>query len=266
MGGSREDFERTLRFMRSLDEIWCPRREPFAWGTAFFNDDFATQWDYNFLSVERPDGRLAVQSLAEEAERVQGAAGLGHRKVYIEDAALGARLRRGFQDLGWIADRLVVMAYREGGPRADASPAAEVEWSTVEPLRYRFARSASWGINERVIGENVRGGEWAGRVAGARYFTVIGEDEPVSVCDLYSDGKVAQVEDVGTLDEFTGRGYAKAVVQLALDEALEQGCDLVFLVADGEDWPKELYAKLGFEPVGCVYGFIRDDAHPKARS
>jgi predicted N-acetyltransferase YhbS len=43
----------------------------------------------------------------------------------------------------------------------------------------------------------------------------------------------------------------------AVEEARRAGADLVFLVADDKDWPKQLYARLGFEPVGLAYKFIR---------
>jgi predicted N-acetyltransferase YhbS len=36
----------------------------------------------------------------------------------------------------------------------------------------------------------------------------------------------------------------------AIAAAREAGADFVFLVADADDWPKEWYARLGFEPIG----------------
>jgi len=41
---------------------------------------------------------------------------------------------------------------------------------------------------------------------------------------------------VGTLEEHRGKGYASAVVLRAADEARRGGADLVFLVADAQDW------------------------------
>jgi hypothetical protein len=47
------------------------------------------------------------------------------------------------------------------------------------------------------------------------------------------------------------------VVQTAVEASLETGNELTFLVADDEDWPKQMYAGLGFEPVGRRYEFTR---------
>ena len=37
----------------------------------------------------------------------------------------------------------------------------------------------------------------------------------------------------------------------------EQGNELTFLVALADDWPQELYRRLGFEPAGLIHRFRR---------
>ncbi len=71
-----------------------------------------------------------------------------------------------------------------------------------------------------------------------------------------AEARAAQVEDVGTLPEHRGRGYASAVVLAAIAAAREHGADFVFLVADKEDWPKELYRRLGFDELGYYVKFV----------
>jgi predicted GNAT family acetyltransferase len=83
------------------------------------------------------------------------------------------------------------------------------------------------------------------------------DGQPASVCELYVLGDVAQVEDVNTIEEFRGRGLGSAVVLAAADAARARGCDVVFLIADDADWPKDLYARLGFDPVGRFWSFVR---------
>jgi ribosomal protein S18 acetylase RimI-like enzyme len=57
--------------------------------------------------------------------------------------------------------------------------------------------------------------------------------------------------------EQRGRGYASAVVLRAVEEARADGAELVFLVADAEDWPKELYRRLGFDEIGANLKLLR---------
>ena len=77
------------------------------------------------------------------------------------------------------------------------------------------------------------------------------------MCELYVRGSMAQIEDVNTLEEFRNRGLGRAVVQRAADDARTRSAETVFLHALDDDWPKELYAKLGFDPIGYVWSFVR---------
>jgi GNAT superfamily N-acetyltransferase len=54
-----------------------------------------------------------------------------------------------------------------------------------------------------------------------------------------------------------GRGHATAIVLRALEEARNGGHELTFLIADENDWPKELYARLGFGPIGRKFAFVK---------
>ena len=78
-----------------------------------------------------------------------------------------------------------------------------------------------------------------------------------AVTTLYSDGTTAQVEDVATLRDYRGRGLARAAVSAAIDAAVDMGHRFVFIVADDDDWPKDLYGRLGFDPIGRAWSFTR---------
>ena len=65
------------------------------------------------------------------------------------------------------------------------------------------------------------------------------------------------MEDVYTAPEARGRGYARALVCRAVELARSGGHDLVFITADDNDWPKLLYERLGFRPLGRVWQFHR---------
>ena len=75
-------------------------------------------------------------------------------------------------------------------------------------------------------------------------------------CHVRSRGGVAQIEDVNTLPAFRGRGHGRAIVQRALDEARATH-DLVYLEALEDDWPRELYAKLGFVEIDRSHHHLR---------
>ncbi len=61
-----------------------------------------------------------------------------------------------------------------------------------------------------------------------------------------------------------GKGYGNAVVLLALQEAWAAH-DFVFIEAEEGDWPKDWYARVGFEMAGVVCDLVRDPQPPAGR-
>jgi len=53
------------------------------------------------------------------------------------------------------------------------------------------------------------------------------------------------------------RGLARAALLAALEASRLTGNELTFLAADADDWPKHLYRRLGFDPIGVATGLIR---------
>ena len=93
--------------------------------------------------------------------------------------------------------------------------------------------------------------------AGTRFFAVELDGVIAAYCELYLHAGAAQVEDVNTLEAWRNRGAGRAVVLAAVAAARAAGADLVWLVADADDWPKGLYEKLGFEPLATSWQFTK---------
>jgi len=246
------DFEREL-------ELRCSTvTEPTAFGTAFLNLDFPLRYDSNFVWVDPPLRGVDADSLAADADRALGEHGLAHRKLYIDDDLHGGRLAAAFLDLGWSAERLLIMAQaRESEKRRPTVQVSELGFAEARPFLELVLRRQPYADSEEAVRQltEIRG--VYEREAGARFFVADVDGQPASVCELYVLGDVAQVEDVNTIEEFRGRGLGSAVVLAAAAAARARGCDVVFLIADDADWPKDLYKRLGFDPVGRLWSFVR---------
>jgi GNAT superfamily N-acetyltransferase len=151
------------------------------------------------------------------------------------------------------------MVLRRPRDRA-ATPGLAVE---VDAGRHQLAEAAGireepYGRDEEIVRQLVgMRAALAGAVPAARFFVGRADGVDAAVTTLYSDGATAQVEDVATLRDYRRRGLARATVSAAIDAAVEMGHELVFIVADEDDWPKELYARLGFDPIGRTWAFTR---------
>ena len=255
------ELERAAAFEDALLEAAAERIERVPLGSAVFTDSLPVVWSLNHLRVEEPGA--GVEEIVAEAERLQGGAGLEHRRVSIADEDTGKNLEDGFNALGWKPDVFLFMVPRRDPNRpVDTSGVVEIEREELRPIREAIL--GEWlgdldGEVMRQIGESDRRFAEAGN---ARHFAVLVDGKPVSSTDLFSDGRTAQIEDVGTLPDHRGAGHASAVVMKALEEAQAMGHEFIFLVADARDWPKEMYRRLGFDGVGEKYAFLLSDHAP----
>ncbi len=254
-----EDLRRACAFEEALRERCAERILPLPWGRAVFSPGLNRVWELNVVRVERAG--VSIEELIAEAERLQGEAGLAHRRIVVLDEDAGAALEPGFSERGWKTDSFVYMVHRGEPPaRANSVRVEEVERKAVDPLREVIIRAEPWGNDDEVVRQLLDSSARVAKAGLGRQFAVLVNGKPVSAADLYSDGRTAQIEDVATLPEHRGRGLATAVVLRALADAIDAGHELVFLIADDKDWPKELYAKLGFEAVGRKFAFLRPPA------
>jgi N-acetylglutamate synthase-like GNAT family acetyltransferase len=260
-----DDLSRIRSFIRWFEATVTDRTEPWRFGTAFFDDRFPNKWDANFLRVDRPVGAATPAELAAEADRLQSH--LRHREFIVPDDGEGARLAGGLGELGYAGDRLVTMSLRRepDRPAPDLS-AGEADLETVRPVLVRGNLEMEDGMSRddaemlvdyrSVIIERI----------GARFFAASVDGEVAGCCELYLHDGVAQIEDVVTAERFRNRGVARAFLDAAIAAAREAGAEVVFLVADDDDWPKHLYAKLGFDEVDRFRQFTKPPPKPVAAS
>ena len=249
------DRERAAAFLAETYRRRVERVDRFPWGELVVTPSLADVWDANFAIVARWPG--SAHELTAESERAQAEAGFAHRKTVILDEVLAARVWPEIAAQGHeFVSRYVVMAKRRPPDRA-ADPEVRIlevgatEW--VDGRRAMIELDGLGSVAEQLL-------ELDNRLAAAvetRHLAALVDGRVVSYAGLYLDGDVAQIEDVATLPAHRGRGLARAVVLHAAEEARRSGAELVFLVADESDWPKELYARLGFEAVGVEHVFGR---------
>jgi ribosomal protein S18 acetylase RimI-like enzyme len=259
------DFERTVRFWRELQERLSTRREDFAWGTAYLDEAFPLRYDANHLWIDAPAPAAGVGDLVAEADRILGGAGLTHRKVMVAREDEGSRWSMGFGELGYRISRLLTMAVgREPGEAVDPSAVDVVSFAEARDVIEAVNAREPYGTSAEVVRQLTDYHGKLERELGCRFYVARVDGEIGAFCELYGLGPIAQVEDVNTLEEFRGRGLAKAVVSAAVRDARADGADLIFLYADADDWPQHLYARLGFRPLGYGLEYVLDGRHADA--
>jgi hypothetical protein len=214
-------------------------------------------WVLNQLVVDTETDAAGLMAALDDLYR-----GLAHRRAFVERADVGDRLAPAMRAAGWLAERDVFSVLRRERDRA-ATPglAREVDEPAIRAVEAQTIAEHS-PQDALVVDQLLAARDVFGRAGSARYFVAAADGVDACHATLYSDGVIAQIEDVGTVMAFRGRGLARAVCSAAIDAAVAAEHDLIFIAADDDDWPKELYAKLGFDPVGKAWSFTRPPARP----
>jgi ribosomal protein S18 acetylase RimI-like enzyme len=257
-------WQRAIAFLRDVDARCAEVIEDYPWGRALINRRLHLVHDLNYLIADHVDG-VGASELVAEAERIQGAAGLWHRRVNVDDQPAADRLSPNFAALGYQPERFVVMALQRPPNRASGTAGVmEVDWEMMRPARESAVRRRPWAIKPQLVDQILGKHQLTASRIGTRYFAALADGRVVSSCELRSEGETAQVETVETFEEFRGRGLARAVVSAALDAASTGR--FIFLVADANDWPQRFYQRLGFDTVGVESRFLRllDSPAPSA--
>jgi ribosomal protein S18 acetylase RimI-like enzyme len=246
-----DELARIHRFEREVEMAGTETVES-PLGVGVLTPELPLPHDSNYLLLER---RASAEEAIAEAERILGTDERRSRVIITFDEGLGERLRPEFTARGWQTMRHVFMVQRrEPEKTADLSLVQEVGEADLRPGRRRAILGYDWSypeLAEQILDRKLRLAERA----EVRFFGVEVDGKIVAWTDLYVAQGVAQVEDVATREDHRGKGYATAVVLRAVEEGRKAGADLVFLVADDEDWPKALYSRLGFDEVGLLHKF-----------
>ena len=223
----------------------------FPAGVAYYNDELPLIWDVNFVRVDR--AAVDVVAAVEELQADQG-----HYKVLIEDPSVLEAHASELVGRGFTRRDLVALA-REPGGRLDPD-VREVPYGRVKPFRFEVHMEQLNPPREDVADQVGRVHDRTHKLTGERWLVIHVGDEPAGHLIVYPGDRLAQIEDVGVLKRFRGRGLARRLIEHAL-ELVAADNDTVFITAETHDWPHEFYRRLGFEHVEDRADFLLLKAH-----
>jgi len=148
----------------------------------------------------------------------------------------------------------------DGTPKepADTGVVGELTEDQMAMLMAQWLREEFGDVRQQDVDDVVEYNRRVGRHYGERRLGVVDADgTPLAVTKLRVDGPLGWVEDVYTTPHARNRGYARTLVTQAARAAREAGCSVVVIVADADDWPQDLYARVGFRPIGSGRVFHR---------
>lgn len=189
---------------------------------------------------------------APPAELAAACARLELPKARLDGDAPGAAF-----PAGWTVERELAMVRRRpsdrppGAQRVRAVGLEELAASEEEFLR-RSPHARDPEVRRQLIAQHER---WEGAAPAFQRLGIAEDGRVLAWCRVYDDGQLAEIDAVGVLPDERGRGLGRALMEGVL-EHIPAGRS-VFLLAEEDDWPRQLYARLGFDTVGACVGATR---------
>jgi GNAT superfamily N-acetyltransferase len=228
----------------------CDLVSPWAHGTVLRSSLHPHFYDFNLVRVEDdyPLGVAALEAFANEA-----LAGLAHRRVDFDVIAAAEPLRAALAAAGWTSMRLAWMRHVQPPSPATEAPATveEVPYDAVAELRLAWHREelpeedARFLADARAIAQRFE----------VRVLALLEDERPVGFAQLRFAGESAEITHVYVDPDHRGSGRGAAVTKAAI--AACQGVRDLWICADDEGRPKQLYARLGFRPAWTAMEYQR---------
>ena len=254
-----EPLEAYTAFEGRLLRRVSTRVVPFQWGTAYLDDDLPQRYYSNFLRTERDLTGVSADDLIAAADEILGDDRYEHRLVIVRDEAAAERLGAGFAAAGFSREPEVVQMLRRDPDRPGAIDVDVMSFADARELILQ-THLEDERLPDAMAGPFTDARAQYERAIGAQFFVARIDGEQAGLCELYVDGEDAQVENVGTILRFRNRGVARSVVLAACEAAKAAGASRIFILADDEDWPKQLYQRLGFDRLATDVAFLRSPA------
>ena len=242
--------ERAREWRNDLHTAVCDVIEPWAHGTVVRATRYPSYWDFNVVRVEGDPGMSAheLEKVADDA-----LAGLVHRRVDFDDAPAAARVRPEFEEMGWRTTALVWMRHSEPLPAGERIEVEEVPYDAVIDLRREWHRG-DFGGDTDPSGYLANARE-VSATRGVQVIAAVEDGEPVGFAQLERSGDGAEITQVYVRPEHRGGGRGTALPAAAVEAASD--ADDLWIVADAEGRPRELYRGLGFRPAWETVEFTR---------
>ncbi len=244
------DVERRARDWRraQLTSV-CDVVEPWEHGTVMRATRYPSYYDFNVVLVDGDPGMSAEELVAVADERL---AGLEHRRLDFELVEAGDRVRGDLEAGQFEATRLLWMRHSGSLPPGPGLEVEEVDYDAIVDLRRAWHAE---DFPEVATGDYIANSREVSMTRGVQVIATRDGDELVGYAQVERSGAAAEITHVFVLPEHRGSGRGTAITRAAIEAAGD--VDDLWIVADDEDRPKELYGRLGFRPAWTSIEFVR---------
>jgi ribosomal protein S18 acetylase RimI-like enzyme len=248
---SAEEFAEAVRYARRIEALGSDDQGTWSGGEWYRARSLPQVYDANHVIVLEHGFGMSMEEVSAAADEIQ--AGLPNRIVEFVACVESEALAAAFRTAGWLDEPFGVMVrHRAPDRRVDTSPVRVVDAMSMRPARAASLGDEPWATPDAIAQVREKQ-ERVARGVPTTHLAIVDHGMVVSYCEVYRIDDIAQIESVATVPDHRRRGYARAVVTRALELTAERR--LVFLCMDPDDWPQQLYARLGMDDIGRIARF-----------
>ncbi len=223
--------------------------QPWEHGVVVRAARFPRYFDLNVLRVEG-DPQLSVDALIDVCDHAL--ADLDHRRIDFDEASVAEPLRPEFCRRGFRSTRLVLMRF-EGAPSTPTGlSVVEVDYDAVRELRRVWHQEDFPGLDDSQFKAQARE---VGLALGTRTLAAHQDGQLIAYAALDVGDREVEIGALYVLPEHRGHGVGTALTLAAI--AASDRPKNLWICADDEDRPRQLYTRLGFQPVITWTEFLR---------
>jgi ribosomal protein S18 acetylase RimI-like enzyme len=249
LGASEEAAARAWHHARQ--EAPCDAVTVWTHGTIVRASRHHSFYFHNAVRVE-DEPQLSAEELIAFADSALGGT---CRMIVFDHVAAAERLRARMEALGWRRCRLMLMLHVLALPGAHSTEweVVEVDYNAVHALRVRWQLEdfpASDPEDYLAAKREIDlGGDY-------RVLASLRDDGRVlGFAELVWSGDNAEIDSVYVVPEHRGRGLGTALTRAAVERGA--GVHQLWISADEEDRPKQLYERLGFCAAWTCVEFLQ---------
>jgi GNAT superfamily N-acetyltransferase len=232
-----------LAWIRTLQASVCDEIRPWDHGTVLRSSRYPTYYDYNVVRVEEDPG-VGFEELAAFVDHELS--GHRHRRLDFEPACFGEPLRARFQAAGWKAIRLLWLRHDGSTPAGGEHEVELVPYDDVLDLRLSWGGEDLDSENQDLAQHRADAREVAMQ-QGVEVLAVRDAGVPIAFAQITRLDGAAELAQLYVRPEHRGSGVGTSLAVAAIEAT--RGARELWICADDQDRPKELYKRLGFVPA-----------------
>jgi ribosomal protein S18 acetylase RimI-like enzyme len=234
------DEERFRRWHRPWKERVCEEARPISHGTVFRSPRHPDFWEYNSVRLDRP---MEAGEMIAVAEREL--AGCSHR--FVEwTIPMPAPVVDELRERGWLATPMIYMLHDGREPPETGGELVELDYDAVRELREAWHRE-DFGETNEMERFHAQAREIA-ELAHVRVIAAVEDGRPTGFSQVETHDGASEVCQVFVRAEHRGAGIGGALTARAIRAGAEAAPD-VWICAERDNRPRNLYERLGFRPI-----------------